>query len=321
MEIVNVFSSRGFPVKRQGKTWGSPVCPSCGPGDRHSNKLCLFVGGDGRERWYCHACGSRGDTADLIALVEGIPLKEALRKNKQREAATTITKTPSIDTVRAVHKSLLDSLPKWQERAAQYLIQRGIGRQTIKEASERGLLRMLPSDPAAARDVLLRAAGGAERLVEAGLWAGRSSSWPAQAFRPLVFFVGETSSEWRLIDHQGTQYPKSIRLGVLTKPMVWRADPAEVVVVEGAIDLLSLVEMGEKRTIMALPGVNAWRIEWFAAAHKAYGSRFVIALDNDEAGNRMATSMMAALQTRGIDCKRIVPVHGKDWNEMLVAAA
>jgi DNA primase len=324
MEIADLLRSRGIPAKKQGRTWGSSYCPICGQSDRHSNKLCLFIGHDGRERWYCHACGQRGDEADLLAALEGISLRDALRRVKApatpaAPAPMPQRAAPPIEEVREVHLELLRALPMWEAVPAQYLMRRGIGRDTIMEAAARGLLRMLPDDPPAARDLLLRAAGGAKRLADAGLWAGRSPTWPAQSFRPLVFFAGNTSSEWRLIEADG-QYPKAIRLGVLTRPMAWRADTAEVIVVEGPIDLLSLVEMGEKRTIIAIPGVNAWRIEWFVAAHQAYGSRFVIALDNDEAGNRMAANMMSALQERGIDCERIVPVRGKDWNEMLMAA-
>jgi len=326
ISLMEIFMLRGLPVKKQGRTFGSSFCPICGHGDRHSNKLCFFVGLDGRERWYCHACGQRGDEADLLAALEGISLKDALRRVKasatpagKAPAPMPLRAAPPIEAVREVHQDLLRALPMWEAAPAQYLMRRGIRRETIVQAAHRGLLRMLPANPQVARDVLLRAAGGAKRLAEAGLWAGRSPTWPAQAFRPLVFFAGSTSTEWRRISGD-SQYPKAIRLGALTKPMVWRADPAEVVVVEGPIDLLSLVEMGEKRTIIAIPGVNAWRIEWFISAHATYGSRFVIALDNDEAGNRMAANMMASLQERGIDCERLVPVHGKDWNEMLLAA-
>ena len=324
MRLARHLEAHGHPVRKQGRTWGSAFCPHCGRGDAHSNKLCLFEGNDGRERWFCHACGQRGDEADLVAALEGISLKEALRRAKSAVTPTGKASAPMPvpapnGLVREVHLDLLRSLPMWEDAPARYLMRRGIGRDTIVQAAHRGLLRMLPSNPQVARDLLLRAAGGARRLADAGLWAGRSPTWPAQAFRPLVFFAGSTSSEWRRISGD-SQYPKAIRLGVLTRPMVWRADPTEVVVVEGPIDLLSRVEMGEKRTIMALPGVNAWRIEWFVAAHATYASRFVIALDNDEAGNRMAANMMTALQARGIDCERLVPVQGKDWNEMLMAA-
>ena len=85
--------------------------------------------------------------------------------------------------------------------------------------------------------------------------------------------------------------------------------------------MLSLVEMGEQRTIMALPGVNAWRPEWFRAAHKAYGSRFTIALDNDEAGNLAAQKILSFLKESGIEGDRLIPSEGKDWNDLLVLNA
>jgi len=85
------FSVPRFPCKKQGKTWGSSMCPHCGQGEKHSNKLCIFTGSDGRERWFCHACGKCGDKADLVSLLEGITLRKALWKQKRQ---TTVSTTP-----------------------------------------------------------------------------------------------------------------------------------------------------------------------------------------------------------------------------------
>ena len=128
--------------------------------------------------------------------------------------------------------------------------------------------------------------------------------------------VGNTTIEFRNINNE-SRYPKSIRLGHLTKPYVWRGDVTRVIVVEGLIDMLSLVQMGEKRTIMAIPGVNAWRPTWFTSAHQAYGSSFTIGLDDDKAGNTVAKSMIQLFTDHGIEYDRLVPAEGKDWNVLL----
>lgn len=332
IDIELVLQRHGYALRRQGRTLGANACPRCGEGSAHSNKLCVFRGRDERQRWRCHACGAHGDAADLLALLEGIPLKEALKRVRggalpaavAPKAPTQPAHDPDVDleAAREVLTRLHKGLPMWEPRVAAYLTKRGISREVIVEAAHRGIVRMLPANPVHARDLMLRLAGGADQLTRAGLWAGQNARWPAQAFRPLWFFPGGmTTVECREITAPKPGRPKAIRAGRLTKPFVWLGDPTRVVVVEGAIDMLSMVQMGERRTIMAIPGACSWRLEWFVAAHQRYGSRFVIALDDDEAGNRMAAHLMGALNDRGIEAQRLVPPQGKDWNEALLAAA
>lgn len=339
MQVVEELRSHGYTVRKQGRTWGASACPSCGPASEHSNKLCAFVGKDGKERWNCHACGARGDLADLISMVHGIPLADALKRLRnpgsrgdmatQNQPAPTEKRyfgasheedaTVDVSFTREVVTDMVHTLPMWEPDAGQYLMSRGISKEIIVQACHRGIIRMLPTNPHQARDLLIKAAKGADRLMKAGLWAGKSDKWPANAFRPLIFIAGgNTTIEFRNI-HKESRYPKSIRLGHLTKPYVWRGDVKRVVVVEGVIDMLSLVQMGEKRTIMAIPGVNAWRPSWFTAAHQAYGSSFTIAVDDDKAGNLVAKSMIEMLTENGIESDRLVPAEGKDWNDLLQA--
>lgn len=325
MHIIEQLKSKGHHIKKQGRTWGSNFCPRCGEGSKHSNKLCAFVGRDGKERWFCHACGERGDLADLLAALHGITLKEALGmvKSTLPSKATEVVLpredegSENLDQVRAVIRALLDGLPHACDEAMQYLAKRGIEAAVVRQAAQRGLLRMLPADPFQARDTIFRVADPSS-LKATGLWGGSSDTWPAMAFRPLLFFT-DTSVEMRRINTD-ERFPKSIRVGKLTKPFAWRGDPSRVVVVEGAIDMLSLVQLGERRTILALPGVNAYRIEWFEAASKRYGSRFHIAFDADRAGRLAARRLINELQARGIDAERLEPAQGKDWNDMLLAS-
>lgn len=213
--------------------------------------------------------------------------KEVEHDRHRAKAPTQPAHDPDVDleAAREVLTRLHKGLPMWEPRVAAYLTKRGISREVIVEATHRGVVRMLPANPVHARDLMLRLAGGADQLARAGLWAGKTRA--------------------------GQRRP-SARCG---------SSPAgRVVVVEGAIDMLSMAQMGERRTIMAIPVACYWRLEWFVAAHQRYGSRFVIALDDDEAGNRMAAHLMGALNDRGIEAQRLVPPQGKDWNEALLAA-
>lgn len=332
--------SSGYVLKNQGRTLGSCRCPRCGEGDSaRGNRLCLFTGKDKRERWFCHACQAKGDLADLMALIEGIPLKQALARLRSPASAqphavrrvvgaevavsapaVKVEDGVSIERIKPVIADLKDKLPMWEPTVAKLLTNRGISKETIVRAAHAGMIRMLSSNPGVARAELLNAAGGGRRLSEAGLWAGTNSAWPANAFRPLMFLApGNTSLETRSIKPPSQKSPKTIRLGRMTKPYVWLGDHSRVVVVEGMIDMLSLVEMGEKRTIMALPGASSWRPEWFAAAHDLHGSRFVLALDADDAGEKAARAMAQMLDAKGIEHTRLLPQEGcKDWNDVLL---
>lgn len=336
MLIAEALQSHGHRIKKQGRSWGGNWCPHCGEGSADSNRFCAWTGRDHKERWFCHACGARGDLADLISILDGVPLAQALkdaRVSRPESARPAMKGEPPmsagahradadapIEAIKALLGRMLRTLPMWEPEVGAYLAMRGISKDVVVQAAHRGLVRMLPTNPMRARELYLHAAGGAQELVRLGFWAGNSDKWPANVFRPLLFFCGGlTTAEFRHIK-PNSAYPKAIRQGVLTKPFVWRSERTDaVVVVEGVMDMLSLVQMGERRTIIALPGVNAWRLEWFIAAHRAYGSRFVLALDDDDAGNKMAEIIARALAEHGIESSRLLPQGAKDWNEMLLS--
>lgn len=73
MIIAQIMDAHGYPLKKQGRSWGGSFCPKCGAGSAQSNKFCAWAGRDHKERWFCHAYGARGDVADLMALLEAIP--------------------------------------------------------------------------------------------------------------------------------------------------------------------------------------------------------------------------------------------------------
>ena len=74
MTIIEYMRMRG--VKVSGKMF---PCPSPDNDDRHASASARG------EVWYCHGCGARGKLVSLIALVEGVSIREALdRLGKKR---------------------------------------------------------------------------------------------------------------------------------------------------------------------------------------------------------------------------------------------
>ena len=72
-----------------------------------------------------------------------------------------------------------------------------------------------------------------------------------------------------------------------------------VYIVEGVIDMLSMVELGLKDgdAILAMPGTSSWQERWFSALHERHpGVRFILALDSDAPGKKAAEEIMKVLE-------------------------
>lgn len=93
-----------------------------------------------------------------------------------------------------------------------------------------------------------------------------------------------------------------------------------VFIVEGEIDALSIIEAGGQAialgstayTQILLDGINGKRIT----------QPLIVALDNDDAGNKASGTLINAFKARGITCYRLNPCGDyKDANEALTASA
>ena len=50
MSLVKTADDLGYKVRKQGKSLGGSRCPVCGTGTPHSNRFCIFLGKDRKER-------------------------------------------------------------------------------------------------------------------------------------------------------------------------------------------------------------------------------------------------------------------------------
>lgn len=320
--------NHGITMREQGRSYGSKTCPCCGEGSETSNALSMFVSNEGIWRWKCWRCNMGGTAIDYAAAIWGVTDNEAARRlasDPNYTGATFASATPPKAQPQAnpdALKEVLDALVHHgceDPKVLNYLVRdRGIGANVVKEAAQRGIARALPSDPYSCFRYLVERVGEG-RLRAAGLWK-EGSKWPAIAYRPLVFLLPEHSgAEFRMIREPSGQEPKAIRYGRLEWPWFWRGDLSSITVVEGAIDMMSLVTMGERGSIMGLPGATSWREAWFKKCAKKYPqAEWRLGLDSDAAGKTAAEAIETALAP--VPAKRIVPTQ-KDWNEMLMCAA
>lgn len=329
--LVDFATNEGFELRAQGFGFVGKHCPYCKGGGH--NALSVFPQ-DGTWRWNCFRCRRGGTVIDFAAAVWGVSELEAAKRLANEDTGflgAAVCRTPAPErkatteenpaltlALQALFKGAYTRVPE----ALDYLRSRGIGSRTVAEACLRGLLRFLPANPKEA-SALLAQRVGVESLVAAGLLR-QGKRWPAIAFRPLVFFFpGGRAAEFRLARAPQQGEPKAIRYGHAEWPWWWKVGAAAetVYVVEGAIDLLSMVEMGLKEgdAVMGIPGVTSWKAEWFTRIHGLYPkSRFVIALDADRAGRSVTKGIHEALDSLGIPALEVAP-EGKDWNEQLQA--
>ena len=328
--LPDVVQDLGFKVRKQGKTWGGNACPCCGDGATESNKLCLYVRADNKWGWKCHACGAHGDSADFLSKAKGISLGSALKEVRKFSGVSDEDITlPTDDSARqyAVRR-VIDAMQRHalqgKSEVSAYLALRGIQHGVVDEAFTRGVVRSLPWSADGAKKFLFETVGE-DDLRQAGfIRSGAKSNWPAIAFRPLIGILPDKNgAEFRMGKKPGEGEVKSIRYGQLKWPWWWPhavgKPVTSVLLVEGLIDLLSVVQMGlkEGEAVMGMPGVNTWRTHWVESLTLRHpGVHVRIGLDQDQAGERTSLLILRELQDRKISCCREAP-QAKDWNAML----
>lgn len=333
-DLPSLWRQYGLEAKlRSDGRYESARCINCGEGSR-KDRVSLFKAANSIWRFNCFSCGAGGTAVDFVATMEGISSYDAARR-LARDAGITQALAPApaaakvetttvsraqrneaIAEVIAIIKAKAE--PEPDTLAA--LRSRGLSDKVLAEAMEIGLLRTLPGDPNEAYAWLL-AKLGRDLLHASGLQQGK---WPAAAFRPVVFIAGaDCAIEFRTIQAE-PQGPKALQYGQQLWPLVWKPNSVDqIMLVEGGIDLLSVkqLELEHPNTLLlGLLGASAWRHEWVAhIAGKYPDCDWLVALDDDPAGDENAATIIGLLESCGVRAHRKVPVLGKDWNELAVA--
>ncbi|MRG94635.1 toprim domain-containing protein [Polyangium spumosum] len=329
----------GARVQQQGLLvlcpWHAEKNPSCS----------VTLAPDGSVRVKCFACGASGDVFALIAQVRGLDvtkqfgavLAEGRRIAAGATTAGTTTRTEvsdadDADGARArVAKTLLEACPLAAALdASAYLTTRGL----LDEAVTDGW-GALPEPVEDAVRIINRVivAHGLEDWQKSGFVTTPGGlTWPDH--RVLIPWRDPsgriTTLQRRLVRCAEDEVQKYVfpRGGAATWPYgietAARVDnPAGIVFVEGAFDVLALRALYKKhavpRVVVGVPGVANFRRAW---AEFAQGRTAFVAFDRDEAGDRAAERVASKLYTAGAArVVRIRPASGKDWAEALLQEA
>ena len=316
----------GIPIQSQSGGFGMKYCPACSPDSKVGNKVSLFVVG-GIWRWKCFACGRPPSSSiDMVSLMNGISAKEAVILINS-EVRDTVLIPSAVPISRVIQKTAFPDVVKKLldygkfDAAQNYLKKRGIDSQIIQKAIERNLVCSLPDDPHQANKFLLQTLG--EKLMKQTGLLKEGKRWSAIAFRPIVFPQGLNGAEFRLKRQPDKDEPKSIRYGRLVTPWWWAGkDQKKVLITEGAIDGLSVVQMGWDGHVMALPGASCWNPEWVERLDSKYpGIELYIGLDSDTAGSLQAEKILSQCSEAKVNARRFASCNFKDWNEALMAGS
>lgn len=335
------------------------ICPSCGEPKRGEQTNKVSVKGP---YWKCHKCAAGGSIVDAAAAIWGVtaikaankllddnhisgqgPLPAPVPKTAEQELAAFLSLEEGAASLRQKENALSEVMQSIREnarsplmdvRVAKYLQYRGISAKTAGRANHRGILSCLPSTVDSAKLWLTENAGEIE-IRRAGMWPDHARC-PAIAYRPLVsFFPNGTAAEFRTltsagsaresVDVKSTQ-AKAIRYGVTDSPWFWegeREDKERAAVVEGVIDMLSLVELGWKGHIFGLPGASSWKscMPGLVRQSEEVGvKQFVLMLDNDNAGVEAAMEMAFTINEEArfrVNIRHPSGIGIKDINDVL----
>jgi hypothetical protein len=312
----------GDPVAtRTGPRWSN--CPHCGPSDHDSRKVTL----SGQGKFFrCFACGSHGDVIEAAALYYRCSHKEAAVKlcgSREQipvylpvKRKPVVVSSPNAGLVAEAMQKLIDAQEGyWDYDVVSYLtLERGLPLDLLRAAHSKGYLRMLSSDVGIASSQLRRAIGD-DLLVAAGL-LNPDKRLPAIAFRPIIFGLpGSEAAEFRGLPSRAYG-PKYLRNGSPLMPWRWNEGHGSVALVEGLIDVLSLVTMGYQDEVIGLPGCRQWNPAWNPLLAER---TVIIKLDPDDPGQQAAADLSTQLQSEGIRAWVDCPKNGDINEELLIS--
>jgi DNA primase len=277
-------------------------------------------------RFKCFVCGVRGDTIDLVKGVLGLSFRDAVAwidrlaggAAPAGPAGGSPCSRPAEQDGQAaeVYQALyqLASPPAPGSSAGAYLLGRGIDPGLAADLGAREV-NHLPTLWHHLREWF-----GEEQLRAAGL-LNRRDDFLFSHHRLLFFYLdGDRAAFVQGRDVTGAAAAKELGPARLACPIPFNRNvlfqqPGRVYVCEGCIDTLSAVQLGYPA--VGVPGVHAFREEWFALFR---GVREVCLLfDNDEAGRRQGAELRARFRLHGFRADAYAPAFGKDVNDTLRA--
>lgn len=286
------------------------VCPYCdnGTGNRESRGLeKKYYTGLNKNKWTCFSsCG--GKTYDVVDLIKG-----AFSLSSQEEAikkGLEIYGTPGQSYAPQVNENPQNETEKGETPATDYTAY-------FQECKSRN-------------DYLYLQGRGISKEVQDTFWIGLDESWrspkaqregkkPPRSKRCIIPF-DSTHYEARATEEinpnfkkmkEGENFPLFNRKALEKGGVVF--------VTEGAIDCLSIIEVGYNSLALGSTSNKEKLLDYLRVSEERNTFSFVLMLDNDEAGTKATEYLSGELEKMGVSCiSAAIPIEkGKDPNEFL----
>ena len=302
---------------------GSYICPLCGSGTGKNKTGAFSLYGD-QTKWKCHACGKGGDIFDLIGEFEhisepleqlkmaaswyGIDLEEERVTRKEHAAADQQKKTAAAQkedthTDISIHTTAYTQQDA-EKKDTTYLEYYKECQKRLKETdyfSKRGI-----SDEVAARFML-------------GYDPNYSKGTGGKKWKAAIIPTGYYSYVARNTDPEAKDRYRKTGETVPLNILALQKAQKPIFITEGEIDALSIIEAGgEAIGLGSAANINKF-VNNYLKQQKPE-QPLILALDNDEAGEKAAEALSKELEGLNISFYREDLYNGeKDANAALLA--
>ena len=351
VDIIDLLDSFGVKMKKTGGSTGSPTARYMGLCPFHEDHNPSLSVDREKGLFNCFGCGESGTVVDVVMKLKNVGFRESMDYLKGFKAVyippkeikpETHSLTPAAGEeengggldLTALQKHYHDKLYS-NPSALEYLKKRGFKSSQLYEKfqigySDGSLLSKLGekqreelkrigilNDPSTGSGTAIQKEHFLNCLVFPILDdTGNVISYYGRSIKDDST-VGERS---RTIKHR---YLKGNHKGVFNRKVSKVYD--EVILTESIIDALSLIEAGLEN-VQAIYGTNGFTEEHLEILKADRVKIVVLALDNDESGQKASEKLKERLLSEGFKVKIVFPygrlpsgVEVKDWNECLVA--
>lgn len=315
-DMVDIASGY-MTLKRVGNSYKGK-CPF------HNEKTASFTVSREKQLYHCFGCGAGGNVITFIMEMENLPFVEALKflaarvnmvlpeKQNQQEDHQAYEKKKRLYELHREAANYYYKVLKTNRPARQYLLQRGISQETIREFG----LGYACEDWSRLTDFLTTKGFTMAEMLDSGLVLASENKRYYDRFRDRIMFpivnprgqIVGFGGRLMATGQNGPKYLNSPETPIFAKSYELYnlnhcknfLDAGQILIVEGYMDVISLYEKGIRNTVAALGTA-------FTPFHgkilERYANEVIIAFDGDSAGKSATEKAMNILKKTSLNVK------------------
>ncbi len=315
-DMVDIASGY-MTLKRVGNSYKGK-CPF------HNEKTASFTVSREKQLYHCFGCGAGGNVITFIMEMENLPFVEALKflatrvnmvlpeKQNQQEDHQAYEKKKRLYELHREAANYYYKVLKTNRPAREYLLQRGISQETIREFG----LGYACEDWSRLTDFLTTKGFTMAEMLDSGLVLASENKRYYDRFRDRIMFpivnprgqIVGFGGRLMATGQNGPKYLNSPETPIFSKSYELYnlnhcknfLDAGQILIVEGYMDVISLYEKGIRNTVAAL--VTAFT-PFHGKILKRYDNEVIIAFDGDSAGKSATEKAMNILKKTGLNVK------------------